>query len=63
MKKTFHFAAAAALLMASSAAQAGDGFSFSIDGQKMRIEAPRNCNSLSCISVTKNGSTIDMKKT
>jgi hypothetical protein len=26
MKKTFHFAAAAALLMASSAAQAGDGF-------------------------------------
>ena len=61
MKKTFHFAAAAALLMASSAAQAGDGFSFSIDGQKMRIEAPRNCNSLSCISVTKNGSSIDMK--
>jgi uncharacterized protein (DUF2147 family) len=61
MKKTFDFAAAAALLMASSAAQAGDGFSFSIDGQKMRIEAPRNCNSLSCISVTKNGSTIDMK--
>jgi uncharacterized protein (DUF2147 family) len=59
MKKTFHFAAA--LLMASSAAQAGDGFSFSIDGQKMRIEAQRNCNSLSCISVTKNGSIIDMK--
>src|SRR5258708_38591407 len=61
MKKTFYFAAAAALLMASSAAQAGDGFSFNVDGQKMRIEAPRNCNSLSCLSVTKNGSAIDMK--
>jgi uncharacterized protein (DUF2147 family) len=61
MKKMFHFAAAAALLMASSAAQAGDGFSFTVDGQKMRIEAPRDCNSLSCLSVTKNGSAIDMK--
>lgn len=61
MKKTFYFAAAAALLMASSAAQAGDGYSFNIDGQKMRIEAPRNCNSLSCISVTKDGTAIDMK--
>jgi len=61
MKKTFYFAAAAALLMASSAAQAGDGFSFTVDGQKMRIEAPRNCNSLSCLSVTKNGAAIDMK--
>ena len=61
MKKTFYFAAAAALLMASSAAQAGDGISFTVDGQKMRIEAPRNCNSLSCLSVTKNGEAIDMK--
>jgi len=48
-------------LMALSAAQAGDGFSFTVDGQKMRIEAPRNCNSPSCISVTKNGSAVDMK--
>jgi uncharacterized protein (DUF2147 family) len=63
MNKTFYFAAAAALLMTSSAAQAGDGFSFTVDGQKMRIEAPRNCNSLSCISVTSNGSAIDMKNT
>ncbi len=61
MKKTFCLAAAAALLVAPSAAQAGEGFSFNLDGQKMRIEAPRNCNSLSCLSVTKNGSAIDMK--
>jgi uncharacterized protein (DUF2147 family) len=61
MNKTFYFAAAAALLMTSSAAQAGDGFSFTVDGQKMRIEAPRNCNSLSCLSVTKNGAPVDMK--
>jgi uncharacterized protein (DUF2147 family) len=61
MKTTFYFAAAAAaLLMASSAAQAG-GMSFNIDGQKIRIEAPRNCNSLSCISVTNNGSAVNMK--
>ena len=62
MKKTFYLAAAAALLMASTAAQAGSGFSFEIDGQKIRIEAPRNCNSLSCLSITDNGSAIDLKK-
>src|SRR5271156_2011190 len=62
MKKTFSFvAAAAALVMATSTTQAGDGMSFNIDGQTIRIEAPRNCNSLSCISVTKNGSPVDMK--
>jgi len=61
MKKTFYLAAAAALMMASTAAQAGNGFSFEIDGQKIRIEAPRNCNSLSCLSVTSNGSTINLK--
>ena len=61
MNRTFYFAAAAALLMTSSAAQAGEGFSFNLDGQKMRIEAPRNCNSLSCLSVTKNGEPVDMK--
>jgi len=61
MNRTFYFAAATALLMTSSAAQAGEGFSFNLDGQKMRIEAPRNCNSLSCLSVTKNGEPVDMK--
>ncbi|HLZ02207.1 MAG TPA: DUF2147 domain-containing protein [Bradyrhizobium sp.] len=61
MKKTFYLAAAAALLMASTTAQAGNGFSFEINGQKIRIESPRNCNSLSCLSVTNNGSAINLK--
>jgi uncharacterized protein (DUF2147 family) len=62
MKKTFYIAAAAAaLLMVSTAAQAGSGFSFEIDGQKIHIDAPRNCNSLSCLSITNNGSAVNMK--
>jgi uncharacterized protein (DUF2147 family) len=60
MKKTFYIAAAA-LLMASTAAHAGSGVSFQIDGQKIHIEAPRNCNSLSCISITNNGSSVNLK--
>lgn len=60
MKNAFYAAAAVALLLASPAAQAR-GFSFNIDGQKIRIAAPRNCMSLSCLSVTDNGSTIGMK--
>jgi len=61
MKKTLYLAAAAALLMASTNAHAGNGISFEIDGQKIHIEAPRNCNSLSCLSVTNNGSAINLK--
>jgi uncharacterized protein (DUF2147 family) len=48
--KTFYFAAS--LLMASTAADAGNGISFQIDGHKVHIEAPRNCSSLDCIQVT-----------
>ena len=61
MKKAFYFAVAVALLMASSTARASEGMSFNPEGQKIRIEAPRNCNSLSCVSGTKNGSPIGMK--
>jgi hypothetical protein len=61
VKKTFYLAAAAVLLMASTAAHAG-GFSFEIDGQRIHIDAPRNCNSLSCISVTNNGAAINLRK-
>lgn len=63
MKRTLYLdlAAAAALLMASTNAHAGNGFSFEIEGQKIHIEAPRNCSSLSCISVTNNGSAINLK--
>lgn len=45
----------AALLMASTAAHAGNSVSFDIDGHKVRIEVPRNCDRLSCIQVSAPG--------
>jgi len=51
MKKLYILAA---LLMATTAAHAG-GISFEIEGQRVRIEAPRNCDSLSCIKITAPG--------
>jgi uncharacterized protein (DUF2147 family) len=51
MKKLFVLAA---LLMATTSAHAG-GISFEIEGQRVRIEAPRNCSSLSCLSITAPG--------
>src|SRR4051812_20410221 len=47
--------AAAAILMAGTAAHAGGGISFEINGQKVHIEAPRNCDALSCIKITAPG--------
>jgi uncharacterized protein DUF2147 len=61
MKKTFYLTAVAALLLASSNAHAGNGISFEIDGQKIHIEAARNCSSLSCLSVSNNGSAVNLK--
>jgi Uncharacterized protein conserved in bacteria (DUF2147) len=52
MKKLYVLAA---LLMASTAAQAGNSISFEIDGHKIHIEAPRNCDALSCIQVSAPG--------
>src|SRR5262245_45096473 len=46
--------AATALLLATTSAQAG-GVSFEIDGQRVRIESPRGCSSLSCIQITAPG--------
>ena len=53
--KTFTFAAAAALLLASSAAHAANSVSFQIDGHTVHIEAPRDCDSLSCIKISAPG--------
>ena len=51
--KKFYFAAAAALLLATTSAQAGgNSFSFTIEGHRVRVEAPRNCTSLDCIKIT-----------
>jgi hypothetical protein len=46
---------AAALLMASTAAHAGNSISFEINGQKIHIEAPKNCDQLSCLQITAPG--------
>lgn len=46
------FAIATAILMASSAAYAGDTYNFRIGGQSVHIEQPDNCNSASCVSVS-----------
>ena len=44
-----------ALLMATTAAHAGNGVTFQINGERIQIEAPRNCDSLSCIKITAPG--------
>ncbi|WP_338691319.1 DUF2147 domain-containing protein [Bradyrhizobium sp. 26S5] len=46
------FVAIAALLMATTSAHAGgSGITFQIDGQRIHVEAPRNCSALSCIRI------------
>jgi len=43
----------AALLMTTSYAYAGNNsISFEINGQKVRIEAPKNCDQLSCLKIS-----------
>jgi uncharacterized protein (DUF2147 family) len=49
------FAAATALLLATTSAQAGGAVTFQIDGQRIHIESPRGCNSLSCIQINAPG--------
>lgn len=49
MKKLYVLAA---LLMATGSAHAGNSISFQIEGHRIRIEAPRNCDSLSCIQIS-----------
>src|SRR5437879_12383860 len=51
MKKLYILAA---LLMATTSAHAG-GVTFQINGERIRVEAPRNCNALSCIGITAPG--------
>src|SRR5882762_952473 len=62
MKKLYILAA---LLMATTSVHAG-GITFQINGERIRVEAPRNCNAISCVKVTApgyNGSlgNIDLK--
>src|SRR5438445_4756942 len=43
------------LLALGSSAHAGESISFSVAGHHIRIEAPRNCRSASCASVSVSG--------
>ena len=52
MKKPFIIAV---LLTATTAAHAGNSISFEIKGQKIHIEAPKDCSSLSCLKVSAPG--------
>jgi len=54
MRKTLLIAA---LMMTTSvgAAHAGDSWSFMVNGQRVKIERPRNCTSLSCINIVAPG--------
>jgi uncharacterized protein (DUF2147 family) len=48
---------AAALLMATTSAHAGNSVSFEIGGNKIHIQAPKGCDSLSCVQITAPGLT------
>jgi uncharacterized protein (DUF2147 family) len=52
MKKLYILAA---LLMASTAAHAGNSISFDIEGHHIHIALPRNCSSLSCLQISAPG--------
>jgi uncharacterized protein (DUF2147 family) len=50
MKKLY---LAAALLLATTSAHAGgNSISFTIEGHRIRVEAPRNCTSLDCLKIS-----------
>ena len=48
-------AATALFLASTAAAHAGNSLSFQIEGQKIRIETPRNCASLNCVTIVAPG--------
>jgi uncharacterized protein (DUF2147 family) len=53
MKRSMHrFGSLVALMALGGTAHASDSFSFVIGGHRIRIEAPRNCRSTSCVSVS-----------
>jgi hypothetical protein len=49
MKRFFYLVV---LMVLSPSAYAGDSFSFVVGGHRIRIEAPRHCNSPSCVSIS-----------
>jgi uncharacterized protein (DUF2147 family) len=49
MKK---LAIVATLLLATTSAYAGNSISFEVNGHRIRVEAPRNCQALSCLQIS-----------
>ena len=47
--------ATALFLASTAAAHAGNSISFQIEGQHIRIETPRNCASLNCVTIVAPG--------
>src|ERR1700722_15217167 len=43
------------LMLLSSSAYAGESYSFVVAGHRIHLEAPRGCNSTSCVSVSISG--------
>ncbi len=48
-----YIATTALFLASTAAAHAGNSISFQIEGQRVRIETPRNCASLDCVTTIK----------
>ncbi|MET4069428.1 uncharacterized protein (DUF2147 family) [Bradyrhizobium sp. S3.2.6] len=48
-------AATAVFLASTAVAHAGNSLSFQIEGQRIRIETPRNCASLDCVTIVAPG--------
>jgi uncharacterized protein (DUF2147 family) len=51
----FSIAAAALFLASTAVAHAGSSISFEFDGQRIQIQAPRNCASLNCVTIVAPG--------
>lgn len=50
-----YIATTALFLASTAAAHAGNSISFQIEGQHIRIETPRNCTSLDCVTIVAPG--------
>ena len=50
-----YIATTALFLASTAAAHAGNSISFQIEGQRVRIETPRNCASLDCVTIVAPG--------
>jgi uncharacterized protein (DUF2147 family) len=55
MKRLYVLAALLMVTAATTTAHAGNSISFEVNGNRVRIEVPRNCDALSCLQITAPG--------